>query len=117
MVAASAACQKAANEQTTGQSVEIVVVEMGRGSSTANHYLTRFANLNRDCAPSGSGSGSIGPVTESFTFTSNVTAALASKIAEDIRATGLFASVTEMTVPPCTSPGLKSGSCTPPTLP
>ena len=89
------------------------MVEKQGGSAAGEQYLTRFQNLNAFCVPGGSG----GPNTDSFTFTPNVTAGLASKIADEMRSTGLFARVTEMAVPPCTAPGLGAGSCTPPTSP
>jgi hypothetical protein len=117
VVAASAACQKSAEEHSTAQPVEIVLVEKQGDSSAANGYVTAFENLNRYCAPSGYHSGALGPVTVSFTFTPNVSAALATKIADEMRATGFFDRVTEMTVPPCITSGPTSGSCTSPTVP
>ena len=113
IVAAAAACRKATSEPSTQQPVEIVVTEKPGGASAGESYLTKFVNLNGTCAPSGSG----GPNTDSFTFAPNVTAARATKVAEEIKATGLFAQVMEMTVPGCTTPGAGTGSCTPPTGP
>ena len=114
VVAAAATCQKAAEEQSSGQPVEIVVVEKQVGSSAGGRYISKFQSLNASCLPSGSSNGSN---SNSFTFTPNVTAGFASKIADEIRSTGFFARVTEMTVPPCATPGLPPGSCTPPTTP
>jgi hypothetical protein len=113
VVAAAAACDRATSQPSTQQPVEIAVTEKQGGISAGESYLTKFANLNGSCAPSGSG----GPTTDSFTFAPNVTAARATKIAEDMRDTGLFAEVMEMTVPACTTRGLGTGSCTPPTDP
>lgn len=113
VVAAAASCQKAGGKQPSGQPVEIVVVEKQGGSSAGERYLTRFQNLNSYCVPTGTG----GLNTDWFTFTPNVTAGQASKVADEMRSTGLFARVTEMTVPLCTTPHLLPGSCTPPTIP
>jgi hypothetical protein len=120
IVASAATCKNAAEKQVSGQPLEIVVVEKQGGVSAGERYLTRFADLNESCVPSGSTTGayrgSHEPRTDSFTFAPNITAGHASKIADEIRSTGLFARVTEMTVPPCATPGI-SATCTPPTIP
>ena len=90
-----------------------MVTEKPGGVSAGESYLTKFADMNGSCAPSGSG----GSNTDSFTFAPNVTGARATKIAQEMTATGLFATVTEMSVPSCTTPGLGAGSCTGPTDP
>jgi hypothetical protein len=113
IVATDATCLKAAEAQSPEQPQEIVVVEKPGASAAGERYLTTFQNLNGSCVPSGSS----GSNTDSFTFAPNVSASLASKIADEMRTTRLFARVTEMSVPPCTTPGLQSGSCTPPTIP
>ena len=113
IVASPAACKKATAAPSTQQPVEIVVTEKQGGVSAGENYLSKFSDLNGLCAPGGSG----GPNTDSFTFAPNVTAARATQIAREMTATGLFANVTEMTVPSCTTPGLGAGSCTGPTDP
>lgn len=113
VVASTATCQKAAETQSSGQSQGIVIVEKRGGSAAGQRYLTTFGNLNGSCVLNGSG----GPDTDSFAFTPNVSVSLASKVADEMRSTGLFASVTEMSVPPCATSGVKSGTCTPPTVP
>jgi hypothetical protein len=65
VVASAAACRKTIAAPSTQQPVEIVVTEKPGGVSAGERYLTKFGNLNGDCAPSGSGSSN----TDSFTFT------------------------------------------------
>jgi len=112
-VATATACEAATQGDTSVQPVQIVVKLKADEVAAGNRYLTIFGNHNASCMPSGSGTTD----TQSFTFAPNITAARASEVADDLRTTGLFASVTEITVPPCTEPGLTSGSCTPPTTP
>lgn len=111
IVAAAASCQRAKAASTTTQPVEIVVVGKRGPQRAANRYFTRFVELNQLCISGGTDTAE----TNWITFAPNVTAVRATKVAEILRRTGLFARVTEMTVPRCDSPGFKSGSCTPPT--
>ena len=80
---------------SNGQPVQIVVVQKSSDSAASNSCISSFMDRNASCVPSGSG----GSNRQSFTFAPNVSAALAARIAQEFRATRLFASVTEITVP------------------
>src|ERR1035441_8461832 len=90
LVAGAGTRHTAAEEQSAGQPVEIVVVEKQVGSSAGGRYISKFQSLNASCLAGGSSNGSN---SNSFTFTPNVTAGFESTAADEIRSTGFFARV------------------------